>query len=45
MHRKIIKAGNWASWKKSNAKHNLEILIINIAVLLSVFVFAAIIQP
>jgi len=45
MHRKIVKSGNWETWKKSKTKHNLEILIINLAVILSVFVFAAIIQP
>lgn len=45
MHRKIIKSGNWESWKRSKAKHDFEILIINVAVILSVFVFAAIIQP
>ncbi|WP_154656847.1 hypothetical protein [Epilithonimonas tenax] len=45
MHRKTIKAGNWETWKKSKTKQNIEILIINVAVILSVFVFAAIIQP
>ncbi|MBV6878742.1 hypothetical protein NG800_008390 [Epilithonimonas ginsengisoli] len=45
MHRKIIKSGNWESWKRSKTKHDFEILIINVAVILSVFVFAAIIQP
>lgn len=45
MHRKIMKSGNWQTWKNSNNKHNLKILIINVAVILSVFVFAAILQP
>lgn len=45
MPRKIIKLENWEAWKKSKSKQNIEILIINVAVILSVFVFAAIIQP
>ncbi|WP_262920895.1 hypothetical protein [Epilithonimonas zeae] len=36
--------GNWEQWKASNSKHNLQILIVNLTVILSVFVFAAIIQ-
>jgi len=45
MHRKIMKAGNWETWKSSNTKHNLEILLVNVAVIIGVFVFAALVQP
>lgn len=41
---KIRKQGNWERWKSSSAKHNIQILAINIGVILSVFIFAAIIQ-
>jgi len=45
MHRKIMKSGNWETWKSSTSKHNLEILVINVVVIFGVFVFAAILQP
>lgn len=41
---KIRKQGSWEKWKSSNAKHNLQILVINVAVILGVFIFAAFIQ-
>ncbi|MFC4163137.1 hypothetical protein ACFOWU_05715 [Epilithonimonas zeae] len=36
--------GDWELWKASNSRHQFQILIVNIAVILSVFVVAAIIQ-
>lgn len=41
---KIRKQGSWKQWKSSRTKHNLKILAINLAVIVGVFVFAAIIQ-
>lgn len=41
---KIRNRISWEEWKAFNSKHNLQILIVNLAVILSVFVFAAIIQ-
>jgi len=41
---KIRKQMSWEQWKVSNTRHNLQILIINVAVIAGVFVFAAIIQ-
>ncbi|WBV60660.1 hypothetical protein PFY12_00745 [Chryseobacterium camelliae] len=41
---KVRKQGSWKEWKSSNNRHNLEILVINVAVILGVFVAAAIIQ-
>ncbi len=36
--------GDWELWKASNSRHQFQILAINIAVILGVFVVAAIIQ-
>ena len=36
--------GDWELWKASNSRHQFQILIVNVAVILSVFVVAAIIQ-
>lgn len=36
--------GDWELWKAFNSRHQFQILIVNIAVILSVFVVAAIIQ-
>ncbi|MFC7346068.1 hypothetical protein ACFQO9_04960 [Chryseobacterium zhengzhouense] len=44
MKSKIRKIGSWKEWKSIREKHNLEIITINIAVILGVFVAAAIIQ-
>jgi len=41
---KVRKQGSWKEWKSSNSRHNLEILVINVVVILGVFVVAAIIQ-
>jgi hypothetical protein len=41
---KIRKQGSWEQWKSYRTKHNLEILAINLAVIVGVFVFAALIQ-
>jgi hypothetical protein len=41
---KIRKQGSWKQWKSSRTRHNLEILAINLAVIVAVFAFAAIIQ-
>lgn len=35
---------DWELWKASNSRHQFQIFIVNIAVILSVFVVAAIIQ-
>ncbi|WP_157844456.1 MULTISPECIES: hypothetical protein [unclassified Chryseobacterium] len=45
MKSKIRKTGNWSLLKSTREKHNLEILTINIAVLLSVLIVAVILQP
>ncbi|MFY1046043.1 hypothetical protein [Chryseobacterium sp. GP-SGM7] len=44
MKSKIRKIGSWKEWSAIREKHNLEIVTINIAVILGVFVAAAIIQ-
>lgn len=44
MKSKIRKIGSWKEWKSIRTKHNLEIITINIAVIVGVFVAAAIIQ-
>lgn len=44
MRTKIRKIGSWNTWKSIRTKHNLEILTINIAVIVGVFVAAAVIQ-
>ncbi|PJJ66647.1 hypothetical protein [Chryseobacterium geocarposphaerae] len=41
---KVRKQGSWKEWKSSSDRHNLEILVINVVVILGVFVVAAIIQ-
>lgn len=35
---------HWKHWKTTSTKHNAQILVINITVILGVFIFAAIIQ-
>jgi len=44
MKTKIRKNGSWQQWKSLREKHNLEVVSINIAVILGVFVAAAMIQ-
>lgn len=44
MKSKIRKIGDWKLLKSTHEKHNLEIITINIAVILGVFVAAAILQ-
>lgn len=44
MKTKIRKAGSWKQWKSIREKHNLEMITINVAVIIGVFVVAAIIQ-
>ena len=44
MKTKIRKIGSWKEWKLIRGKHDFEMVTINIAVILGVFVAAAIIQ-
>lgn len=44
MKSKIRKIGDWKLLKSTREKHNLEVITINIAVILGVFVAAAILQ-
>jgi len=44
MKTKIRKTGSWRQWKLIREKHNLEMITINVAVILGVFVAAAMIQ-
>ncbi|MCU7615022.1 hypothetical protein N0B16_11290 [Chryseobacterium sp. GMJ5] len=41
MKTKIRRQTDWKQWKTSNYKHNAEILITHIAVIIGVFIFAA----
>ncbi|WP_262919063.1 hypothetical protein [Chryseobacterium daecheongense] len=41
MRTKIRKLSDWKSWKKSDSRHNTEILATHIAVIIGVFIFAA----
>ncbi len=38
------KYNSWQHWERSSTRHNIQILVINVSVILGVFVFAAIIQ-
>lgn len=44
MKSKIRKIGSWQEWKSICKKHDFEMITINVAVVLGVFVAAAIIQ-
>ncbi|MCW3169960.1 hypothetical protein OMO38_15660 [Chryseobacterium sp. 09-1422] len=44
MKSKIRKIGSWKEWKSIRGKHDFEMITINVAVILGVFVAAAIIQ-
>jgi hypothetical protein len=44
MKSKIRKIGDWKLLKSTREKHNLEVITINIAVILGVFVAAAMLQ-
>lgn len=44
MKTKIRKIGSWKEWKSICGKHDLEVITINVAVILGVFVAAAILQ-
>ncbi|MCU7618623.1 hypothetical protein NZ698_15620 [Chryseobacterium sp. PBS4-4] len=41
MKTKIRKISDWKNWKTSTTKHNAEILITHVAVIVAVFIFAA----
>ncbi|WP_262152415.1 hypothetical protein [Chryseobacterium foetidum] len=44
MKSKIRKTGDWKLLKATREKHDFEVITINIAVILSVFVAAAVLQ-
>ncbi|WP_262483417.1 hypothetical protein [Chryseobacterium piperi] len=41
MKTKIRKQFDWKQWKESNSRHNIEIWVTHIALLIGVFIFAA----
>ncbi|MFN1216332.1 hypothetical protein [Chryseobacterium kwangjuense] len=41
MKSKIRQISDWKSWKTTTSRHNTEILITHIAVIVGVFIFAA----
>ncbi|WP_262484665.1 hypothetical protein [Chryseobacterium phocaeense] len=41
MKSKIRRISDWKSWKTTTSRHNTEILITHIAVIVGVFIFAA----
>ncbi|WP_274608430.1 hypothetical protein [Chryseobacterium indologenes] len=41
MKNKIRKISDWKTWKTTTNRHNTEILLTHIAVIVSVFIFAA----
>lgn len=44
MKTKIRKIGSWQQWKSIRGKHNFEVVTINVAVIIGVFVAATILQ-
>ncbi|MFZ4929922.1 hypothetical protein [Chryseobacterium sp. Mn2064] len=41
MKNKIRKVSDWKTWKTTNNRHNSEILLTHIAVIVGAFIFAA----
>ncbi|WP_262889259.1 hypothetical protein [Chryseobacterium antibioticum] len=41
MKSKIRKISDWKTWKTTTTRHNTEVLLTHIAVIIGVFIFAA----